>query len=159
MALDPFKRLITIAWNNLNRRTINGDYPNWKCKGTARYLQLGIELHLTRKQLETWFIERQKLVYDMWHAGERPSIDRIDSSGHYTLENIRLVTLKENKKAGSASVLKAAVLREIEHYCKFCGKKLVRRPFKNGQSESTKTFNKRKFCSHACYRGKNGRTR
>jgi len=36
----------------------------------------------------------------LYTKGETPSLDRIDSRGHYELNNLRIISLKENANAG-----------------------------------------------------------
>jgi hypothetical protein len=147
---DPFKRLITIAWANINRRTVNGNYPNWNSYGTRRYLEQGIRLEFTRQEFVHWMQRRRHIVNKMWATGERPSIDRKNSRAHYTLNNIRLCTVHENLLAGSSQVRKNAERRMLNKFCLACGKKLIRHPFNGKQSEAINVFNKRKTCGMSC---------
>ena len=89
-------------WGALNRRTINGLHPRWQdehCRLT--YLEAGIRLELTREQLYQFVLDNWKLIQDILALGERPSIDRIDSASHYSLDNIQIITFRQNcSKAG-----------------------------------------------------------
>lgn len=59
------------------------------CKKTC-YYKKGIKNKITEKELKIlWFRDKGYLM-------KRPSIDRIDPKGHYTLNNCRFIELKEN---------------------------------------------------------------
>jgi hypothetical protein len=63
--------------------------------GTAKYEYYGgrgIKFQITKKQLMEAFM-RDK-AYLMLH----PSVDRIDTNGHYAPENIRWIEFSENRK-------------------------------------------------------------
>jgi len=75
------------TWNNINYRCTN---PKNRCY--EAYGGRGIKNYLTCKDLEyLWFRDKAYLM-------KKPSIDRIDSDGHYTLENCRYMELSENLK-------------------------------------------------------------
>lgn len=75
------------AWNRLTSRA-GAKYNHRPCYGP-------VEVLLAREQFMAWAIPQ----YEAWfreHAGVTPSVDRIDSSGHYQLGNLRLITRSEN---------------------------------------------------------------
>jgi hypothetical protein len=98
-----FNTWISKSWGRLNERTINGSRPNWKNPGLARYLKKGVELRMTRDE----FIDKMqefREVYDaLLIAGEKPSIDRIDSTKHYQVDNIQIISHRENARRGAVS--------------------------------------------------------
>lgn len=83
-------------WGGLNQRTVNGSHPNWNHPELIRYLEKGIELHITHEEWKLYCAKYGWLIEVIYKAGEKPSIDRIDPNGHYSLDNIEIVTLGEN---------------------------------------------------------------
>ncbi len=67
-----------------------------RCKDKAQcYLKKGIKNFLTTKDLKAlWFRDKAYLM-------KRPSIDRKNNDGHYTLENCRYIELSENSRLGA----------------------------------------------------------
>lgn len=62
-----------------------------RCKN-GQYKERGIEFHLTLKQVkELWFRDNaEKMI--------KPSIDRIETTGHYTYDNCRFIEWLENTR-------------------------------------------------------------
>ncbi len=61
-----------------------------RCVEGGTYYDLGIKALITLEELkEIWFRDKGFLL-------ERPSIDRIDSKGHYIKDNVRFVELSFN---------------------------------------------------------------
>jgi len=64
----------------------------------STYYKKGIKNLITREELKSlWFRDKAYLM-------EKPSIDRIDSNKHYTLENCRYIEYAENIKLGGKVV-------------------------------------------------------
>ena len=85
------------AWNRISARA-GGKYISRVRTTTNPYTH--VRLLMTRAEFLEWAIP----AYRHWFAtqkGIRPSIDRIDSHGHYQLSNIRLIPLDENRRAAS----------------------------------------------------------
>lgn len=69
------------TWSSINSRC---NYP------IHHYWKKGIKNYLKKDDLKfLWFRDK---AYNM----KKPSIDRIDNDGHYTLENCRYIELREN---------------------------------------------------------------
>lgn len=146
---NKLTQFIRISWNNINRRTINGSYPDWNNPGTRLYLLKGRELHFTRDVFRDWVLARKNVVTRMWNAGDHPSINRIDRDGHYEINNISLTTVRRNKLEGSHVNKRNAAKRMLRNRkCPACKTKLVKY-----EGEPTTRFNVRKHCNSACYRG------
>lgn len=94
---------ISKSWGRLNERTINGSRPNWKNPGLARYLKKGIELRMTRDEFIDKIQESREVYEALIKAGEKPSIDRIDSTKHYQVDNIQIISHRENARRGAVS--------------------------------------------------------
>ena len=92
----------TRKWNQINKRTINGSSPHWGCKSHRHYLNKGIKLLITKNELKQFVTDNWSKITAMWEKGQTPSIDRIDSDGHYSLDNIQFIPLRENcRRAGN----------------------------------------------------------
>jgi len=89
MARDPLKLFVKVAWTALNVRCANGKY-HLDSRRNAAYRN--VELRVTRDELSRW-CEQQR---DHIRALRRPSIDRLDSGTHYTLDNMQIIELAEN---------------------------------------------------------------
>lgn len=98
---DPLIRLKVRTWEGINSRTINGKYPNWNMPLTVKYyLEKKIELRMGKDEYFSWVEEQRPHIEWLWKCGKRPSIDRKDSSGHYTLENLQIIDTIENITKG-----------------------------------------------------------
>lgn len=85
------EKLCTRIWLSLNRRTVNGNNP-CPVGSNKRYIVQGVRLDISR-------VELLELIKSEWEAirmMERPSIDRIDSNGHYSVGNIRFIPFRLN---------------------------------------------------------------
>lgn len=84
-----FKSKISSKYNNIIYRCTNPKDRKFKHYGGR-----GIRCFLTLVEFEF-----------LWHrdyaaAMKQPSIDRIDSDGHYTIENCRFIEMSKNREAG-----------------------------------------------------------
>jgi len=103
LTIDGF---IAAVWHRLNSRTINGSHPRWSRRNRP-YLMAGIRLELTRDELKAVITANRSVIQAIWAAGGTPSIDRIDSTGHYSADNIQFIPLRENcRKAAYETVAK-----------------------------------------------------
>lgn len=91
-----WKGFASERWGALNSRTVNGSHPNWVNPQHLVYLRAGTELRMTREEFMGWCETRAAQIEQMYRDGLRPSLDRIDSLGHYSLDNIQLLPLSEN---------------------------------------------------------------
>lgn len=63
-----------------------------RCKSTGNYGARGIKCLITAEEIKKlWFRDKAWLL-------NKPSIDRIDSNGNYTMENCRFIELDENRR-------------------------------------------------------------
>jgi hypothetical protein len=77
-------------WAMINIRAVNGRYAHLRNAKSKCYAH--VELRMTQEQFEAWCEARSELIESM----ARPSIDRIDKSGHYALDNIQILELAVN---------------------------------------------------------------
>lgn len=110
----------------------------WK---NGRYYQRGIKNLITENDLKfIWFRDRAYLM-------EKPSIDRIDSAGNYTLGNCRYIEHKENISRKKIRYRSQEVCSKV---CLNCNKIFYRGKSREGYLYTIAWWNKRKFCSHIC---------
>lgn len=83
-------------WTSINTRTINGSYPRWYDKINARYLKKGVRLEMTREEFNVFCELHKDLIENMYTNGQIPSIDRINPDGHYSINNIQIISFSEN---------------------------------------------------------------
>jgi hypothetical protein len=85
----PVGKFIHTTWGNLNVRCGNGLYKSDSKKNKC-YENVLIEF--SRDQFCIWCYDNKELIKSL----KKPSIDRIDVSGNYSIENIRIIELDEN---------------------------------------------------------------
>jgi hypothetical protein len=78
-------------WTALNIRCKKGKYTRYRTKNKCKIYE-NIEIRFTREEFKSWCWDNQQLIESI----TRPSIDRIDSKGHYELSNIRIIPLLDN---------------------------------------------------------------
>jgi hypothetical protein len=92
-------------WSGINRRTVNGAYPE-RNKRTSCYLDSGVRLEMTKEEFKIWCFDRKDIIENMYKNNIIPSIDRIDTNGHYSIDNIQIIDQKENSKKAAIHVNK-----------------------------------------------------
>ena len=83
-------------WNAMNARTVNGTSPRWECKGASIYLRKGIRLEMTKEEFYGWCLSNWHYAIKLQKQNLIPSIDRIDSNKHYSLDNIQIISRNDN---------------------------------------------------------------
>lgn len=103
------------AWYNINTRTVNGMCPQWQQPMIASYLNKGILLEFTREELIQWALSKRETYNQLKMNKEIPSVDRIDPSKNYSIDNIRMISRKMNRLLGSlqAGEVKRKKMRAI----------------------------------------------
>jgi len=91
--LEYFK---TKTWSALNERTINGARPRWGHKAAMQYLSRGRKLLFSKDEFYSFCDANKNLILALYASGDKPSLDRKDTDGNYSLSNIRVLSLKEN---------------------------------------------------------------
>lgn len=86
------KKFITTTWGNLNLRC--GKYKHLQTEAQLKKNKCykDIEIKFSREEFKDWVIENTDVLFSL----KRPSIDRINSTKHYSLDNIRLIELQYN---------------------------------------------------------------
>ena len=101
------------AWKCINARTINGSAPDWEEKAKRKYLERGIRLEMSKPEFYEWCELHSQKILSMKKDGLKPSIDRINDELHYSADNIRVISLKENSILGSRKGREMSRLRSI----------------------------------------------
>lgn len=86
------KGAAVFAWNRITSRA-GAKYNHRKCYAS-------VEVRMTREEFMAWAVP----AYEEWfrdRPGVTPSVDRIDSKGHYEPGNIRLLPVQDNRRRSS----------------------------------------------------------
>jgi hypothetical protein len=97
------------TWGNIKRRTVNSkEFINFDRFKT--YKNKGIELRMSKQEFYAWVDFVWPQIEALYQLGLTPSIDRIDNDGHYQLDNIQILELRENiaKDHDYVATIKAA---------------------------------------------------
>lgn len=85
------------SWTNINIRC--GKYKHLQTISKCKSYE-GLEVLFSRKEYKDFCFKHEEVIINL----EKPSVDRIDSSKSYSLDNIRFIELSENiriKKYGN----------------------------------------------------------
>jgi hypothetical protein len=82
-------KFIHTSWANLNIRC--GKYRHLQTTKKCN-TYTSVVIHFSRKEYKKWCLEREKQILSL----SRPSLDRINPAGDYTIENIQVIELAEN---------------------------------------------------------------
>jgi len=83
-----------------------GRCNNAKDREYVRYGGRGIEYRLTKEEELHLRVKWRPIVVQMLRKGIRPSLDRIDSDGHYEVNNLRLISWTTNSLLGALSAIR-----------------------------------------------------
>lgn len=151
---DPVDHFAYTRWHKINARTVNGANPDTKSRGSAHYVNLGIKIKFTRTEFNEWCERNRDVILKLIKEGHTPSVDRINSEGHYALDNMRIISLKENIAAGVAKRNRLRSEKLANQYppkpCAYCGKLMYRNPRKGRGIEPYAEFDERKSCGRRC---------
>lgn len=84
--MNSVEYFLKTAWDNLNRRV----------RTRKSYIKKNIQVCMTRSDFLDWGFKHTNTIEKLWAAGKRPSINRIDHNGNYSLMNIEIQDFKEN---------------------------------------------------------------
>lgn len=85
----PINKFVKTSWTNLNIRC--GKYKHLQTVNKCKVYQ-DKTVEFTREEYKEWCYNQKDYILSL----ERPSLDRIDSNGNYTLTNIRIIELIKN---------------------------------------------------------------
>lgn len=119
------------AWNRITTRV--GHHPNYA----------GVEIRMTKEEFLAWAIP----AFEQWFRekpGVTPSIDRINSSGHYELGNVQILAYRRNCAKTSRAV--NTELLPNHKQCGRCKQVLPFSSFKPVKPGNTGTFGLYGWC-------------
>lgn len=99
------------AWARLNNRTVNGAKPYWSSLSHRYYLEHGVRLDMSKAKFYAWVLAHWAEAEAILKNGGIPSVDRVDSSGHYAISNIRIIENRlnhQNERSVLARIRNAA---------------------------------------------------
>lgn len=143
----------TRTWHNINRRTVNGDRKDRSNPGSLNYIKRGIEIRFTRAEFFAWCLSQTQVIWDIHGAEQTPSINRIDSLGHYEPGNVEVIPLRANlnqKRPAKRNSVTSRLNSLPPRYCLACGKLLQRNRIDAEKSETITQFRRRKTCNTSC---------
>lgn len=133
-----------ITWSNLQNHTVNGSRkPSARAKS---YINKGIRIEFTKEEFYKWCDEQHEVILNLFTLDDKPSLDRINPNGHYSLDNIRILPFRQNcgRSQREASELWFTANSKT---CKKCGKILTRQTFSWGM-ETPSRYRRRKTCGY-----------
>lgn len=86
-------------WHGMRARSVNSGV-RYAHKCFESYYKNGIELRMTKSDFYRWCDENRSSYEKIKLSDQSPSIDRIDSTGHYELSNLRIIDSKTNISEG-----------------------------------------------------------
>ena len=92
-----FNKFKTKAWNNMNKRVVNGKYKNSSYINKSAK-KVGRLLLISRDEFNIWCDSQKDIINEIYNANMRPSVDRIDEMGHYERNNLQILEFKMNLK-------------------------------------------------------------
>lgn len=97
---NPYEYIIQNRYKSLNQRCINGKYTTSpsavSCPQLKSYRDKGIELLMSYETFREWMLANEGVHNEIVARGEKSSIDRIDETLGYSIDNIQLISLHKN---------------------------------------------------------------
>lgn len=97
---DPCYYFACQSWKTLNQRCVNGRYAYsdavLRSPQMISYHKKNIRIEITKSELEKFWRDNEQIVKDILSSGQTPTIDRINDNGHYSLDNMQILSRKAN---------------------------------------------------------------
>lgn len=98
--LTKYDSIIWGRWASINQRTVNGKYNSspsaLACPQLKSYRAKGITLNMTFGEFEVWMKSVEHIHNQIVEKGENSSVDRIDETKGYEIDNLQMISLHEN---------------------------------------------------------------
>lgn len=93
--VGSIENFIRTHWHSVNQRTVNG---RWKLDARAHrsYQAKGVKLEMTLEEFTSFCQLNWPKIEALRAAGQKPSLDRKNSDGHYSIDNLQIISLREN---------------------------------------------------------------
>lgn len=88
------------TWDAINRRTVNGSHPFYEDVNHLFYIKKGIKLEMSKGDFYSFCDKNKERILGYYQKGITPSINRIDSDGHYRVDNLEIISAKINNQLG-----------------------------------------------------------
>lgn len=99
---DPMSWYPNSSYTSVSQRATNGKYANAPSvlanQQQNSYHKKNIQLLISKEEWFDFWKSQEELVLKIIETGDIPSIDRVDSNKDYTLDNIRILPLSENRR-------------------------------------------------------------
>lgn len=117
----PISKFIKTTWLSMNIRA--GKYRHLSNNKKNKAYN-NINIYFSRDEFKTWCLNQELYILSL----KRPSIDRIDSSKHYSLDNIQVIELALNikKKRPGSRYLNGDLSNEVRGFRKSGNKYIAR---------------------------------
>lgn len=93
---SPIAKVYRSAWRGLNTRCSNGKWFHLRTKSKCKTYE-NIEIQFTSEEFSAYCRDNKDHILSL----SRPSVDRIDKTRHYTLDNIQFMELADNIRKDS----------------------------------------------------------
>lgn len=133
-------------WQTLNQRCANGA-NRVNSRRNEAYAKKGVNLELTKEQFNEWVDKNWETFRALYESGRTPSIDRIDNSRGYAIDNMQVIDLKQNMRKDR--------IKPVISTCLFTGRE---ERYESAVDAERDGFDK-KLISRACAKGMNHKGR
>lgn len=97
---NPLEEYTITSWKSVNQRATNGVYSNTPAiknsPQMASYHRKGILLEITKEEWIKFWKDNEQVVLEIIENKLIPSVDRIDTTKNYSLDNIRIISREKN---------------------------------------------------------------
>jgi hypothetical protein len=83
----------------------------YRCKNSRSYKKKGTKVEISLEEFENFWKNNSEKIMKIQEAGYIVSIDRINSFGNYSLDNIRIIPNHLNRALGKIEMLQAELKR------------------------------------------------
>jgi hypothetical protein len=106
-----FKKVVPVDY--FAKSTIKRYYRamQYRCKNSKSYKKKGTKVEISLSDFENFWQNNSKKIIKIQEAGYIVSVDRINSFGNYSLDNIRIIPNHINSALGKIEMLHAELKR------------------------------------------------
>lgn len=131
-------KFIKSSWTNMNIRA--GKYRHLQTKNKCKIYR-NIFIEFTRNEYKNWCLKQEQYILSLL----KPSVDRIDNTKNYSLNNIQIINLDENiRKKRYESAYVNGPRQKLKRGISKCGNKFRARIKIKGKENHLGLFNTEK---------------